>query len=446
MGEQHFREWLAIGGEAGSFRYKRLTGTDDQGLPYVVECAFVVTRDPSLQGEHIGINWSVPLSNPIARNDFTAADGDIVWGLGGLLESNLIDLDDDPICLTLHLICPKFNSLDRGKGSVHLPDNFSQALAKAVLDATREWAAIKKKQERDQRQSDRLMERMSHVRDERTSAKAAAYAAIPDAYQKASGNGRYPANARQIMYAARPVIQEMTGRSLDDTYFTQTLLPDYMLEHPTETARWDVAYDARGHLWEPHTGEEIGLGTLGVRNYLAGMQIASPTNVGICLPDFSTGFPTAGPINRYGTVLYIEKEGFLPLLQRARLAEQYDMAIMSSKGMGTTAARTLIERLSSKVKVGVLHDFDKSGFSIVGTLTRDTRRYAYTKAPQVIDLGLRLKDIQEWGLEAEDVINDSDPTENLMANGATSEEVAFLRGTTILGSGRTQKYKGRRVN
>jgi hypothetical protein len=74
------------------------------------------------------------------------------------------------------------------------------------------------------------------------------------------------------------------------------------------------------------------------------MQIASPTNVGICLPDFSTGFPTAGPINRYGTVLYIEKEGFLPLLQRARLAEQYDMAIMSSKGMGTTAARTLARR------------------------------------------------------------------------------------------------------
>jgi hypothetical protein len=43
---------------------------------------------------------------------------------------------------------------------VHLPENFSQAVAKAVLDATREWAAIKKKQERDQRQSNRLMERM----------------------------------------------------------------------------------------------------------------------------------------------------------------------------------------------------------------------------------------------------------------------------------------------
>jgi hypothetical protein len=25
----------------------------------------------------------------------------------GLLESNRIDLDDDPICLTLHLICPE---------------------------------------------------------------------------------------------------------------------------------------------------------------------------------------------------------------------------------------------------------------------------------------------------------------------------------------------------
>ena len=89
-----------------------------------------------------------------------------------------------------------------------------------------------------------------------------------------------------------------------------------------------------------------------------------------------------------------------------------------------------------------MHDFDKSGFSIAGTLTRDTRRYAFEVEPQVIDLGLRLEDVVEWGLESEEVIHKSDPTENLVLNGASAEEVQFLRGEDLA---RQNCYKGRRV-
>ncbi len=71
----------------------------------------------------------------------------------------------------------------------------------------------------------------------------------------------------------------------------------------------------------------------------------------------------------------------MPLLQRARLAQRFDMAIMSSKGMGTTAVRALIEKAPGVVNILVLHDFDKSGFSISGTLTRDTRRYVLKTMP-----------------------------------------------------------------
>jgi hypothetical protein len=445
LGEQHFRERLANGGgDKASFRYKRLTGIDTQGLPYLVECAFVTTNDPVLRGVHVGLNWSVPLSNPIKDNSFKTTDGDTVWGLGALLASNRISPDDDQICLALHLICPKFSFLDRGKGSVTL--TFAESVGKAILDTTKEWVAIKKKQERNLQQAERMRERMSRGRHERTSVKDAAYAVIPEAYQKASGNGQYPANVRQIMYAARPAIQQTTGEALKDTYFTQTLLPDYIREHPEESAGWDVVYDARGHLWEPHTGYEFGIGTLGVREYLAGMLNAGPVDLRLTLPDFGTQFPTRGPLNRFGTILYVEKEGFLPLLDRADLSRRYDMAIMSSKGMGTTAVRTLLENLSGQVKILVLHDFDKSGFSIAGTLTRDTRRYTFTTAPVVIDLGLRLRDVDQWNLAAEEVINDSDPTENLLANGATAEEVAFLRGTSQFEYGRRKgAYKGRRV-
>jgi len=312
-------------------------------------------------------------------------------------------------------------------------------VAKTVLNVTGDWAKIKKKEYREQKRADRLRDQYFRGLSLRMTVKEAAYNAIPKAYMKASGEGRYPANARQIMYAARPAIQESTGRKLDDGYFTQILLPDYITEHPSETSDWDVVYDARGHLREPHTGREVSLGTLGVREYLERQETV---DLAIERPQLNRVFPTDGPYNRYGAVLYIEKEGFLPLLEQAQFPERYDLAIMSSKGMGTTAARTLIERLAEDVPILVLHDFDKSGFSILGTLTRDTRRYQYTSVPQVIDLGLRLEDVQKWKLEAEDVQHKSDPALNLEENGATPEEIAFLSGEQVAWS---STYNGKRV-
>ena len=200
----------------------------------------------------------------------------------------------------------------------------------------------------------------------------------------------------------------------------------------------DVVYDARGHLIQPHTETRVNLGTLGVREYLGGME--RERGLDIEPPTFSAQFPTRGPKNRFGGILYIEKEGFLPLLERAKFAERYDLAIMSSKGMGTTAVRALIESLCREVKILVLHDFDKSGFSIVGTLTRDTRRYEFAVAPQVIDLGLRLSDVEQWDLQSEVVAYKSDPEYNLSLNGATAEEIEFLRGESAW-----RHFRGRRV-
>ncbi len=140
--------------------------------------------------------------------------------------------------------------------------SFSESLAGAVQKTTKEWAAIKKKEERDRRMAARLREKYFVGHSLRTTIKEAAHAAIPEAYRKAGG-GRYAVNARQLMYAARLAIQERTGQPLNDAYFTQTLLPDYIREHQEETADWDVVYDARGHLSEPHTEKRVNLGTLG---------------------------------------------------------------------------------------------------------------------------------------------------------------------------------------
>ncbi len=111
-----------------------------------------------------------------------------------------------------------------------------------------------------------------------------------------------------------------------------------------------------------------------------------------------------GALHRYAYTLFVEKEGFYPLLQRADIANRYDIAIMSTKGMSVTASRLLVEQMSNQgVTILVLHDFDKSGFSILSTLQSDTRRYKFDKPPQIIDLGIRLTDVQELELESEPV-------------------------------------------
>jgi hypothetical protein len=110
--------------------------------------------------------------------------------------------------------------------------------------------------------------RAMHRPDRSLSIKAAAWSVMEKAYGIASGEGRWPANARQIMYAARPTILSLTGKDkLDDAYFTQTLLPDYVTEHEKET-EWDVVLDSRSSFIEPHTGREVAFGTIDVRTYL----------------------------------------------------------------------------------------------------------------------------------------------------------------------------------
>jgi hypothetical protein len=268
--------------------------------------------------------------------------------------------------------------------------------------------------------------RMSRMTRERgVFLKDAAAEIMERAYLQVSGDGTLPANARQIMYAARPHIQERTGKQLDDNYFTQTLLPDYIED---AGVNWNVIYDARGHFTEPHGGDSFGVGTLEVRNYLAGFDDPSVTDAGFSQAEVNT----KGPSGSFGAVLFIEKEGFAPILKAAQIAERFDVAIMSTKGMSVTAARELADEMCSAhaIPLLLLHDFDKAGFSIAGTLQRDTRRYEFKNKLDVVDLGLGLADVEAMGLESEYQLhkkaNRRALEENLRTNGATEGEIAFM--------------------
>ena len=106
----------------------------------------------------------------------------------------------------------------------------------------------------------RLHERNA-VKEQKLTIRAAARSVMEQSYSMASGNGQYSAQARQIMYAARPLVLELVGKCWSDSNsFTQGMLPDYMAEHPQQTAGWDVVFDARGHFVEPHVRTNVGIG------------------------------------------------------------------------------------------------------------------------------------------------------------------------------------------
>ena len=434
IGETHLTEHMvtAMHAAPATVLYKKVEGTAD-GLPFVLEVAFA-----QQQVEHaarrtvvVGLNWSPVRGLPfdVVYNDFNDARVD----------------SSDPVMVVMHLACPRIEFTDRGKMRAVLPPDIQAALSKAIRAVTKEWTEAKRRTDRDNRVSERELKEMQRQKKARyLNYKQAAFQVMKQAYLKAKGGGTLPANGRQIYYAARPDILRLTGKaSLDSQYFTQTLLPSFVEEYPELTADWDVVFDARGHLAEPHTGHHVDLGGLGVRRYM--QQWVHSFSEDVESLTVNQDCPTHGPTNRYRFALFIEKEGFDQILAAARIAERYDIAIMSTKGMSTTAARQLVDRLSiAGVTILVAHDFDKSGFSIVHTLRTDSRRYTFTVPPRVIDIGLRLADVRKLNLASEAVEYEgkSDPRITLLERGATQEECNFLvRGRDY----QTWNYIGERV-
>jgi hypothetical protein len=301
----------------------------------------------------------------------------------------------------------------------------ADAIIGLTKSATKIWTKQRRAEERDRNARANRKYRM--IKSERVTIRDAAFQVMEEAYQKASNNGKLPVNPRQIYYAARRYILLATGRDeLQSGYFLQTLLRDYMDEY--DCSDWDIIWDARGHFTEPHTRRIVPLGTLQVRQYLG---VRPPLGPAIEIKSNQL-YPTRGPENRYRSVLFIEKEGFDPLLESSRLAERFDVGITSTKGMSTSAARELLDELVQRgvERVMVLHDLDLSGFSILGTLGTSSTVYWYRNKIPIIDIGLRLADVGRLNLLAEPCGNDKDWEKvklTLRRHGATMEEIAFLQ-------------------
>ena len=162
---------------------------------------------------------------------------------------------------------------------------------------------------------------------------------MEEAYLKASANDTLPALARQIYYQARPKIMEMT----DDKELPTDIFPKLccLITSKKRVSDWNVVYDARGHLEEPHTNRRIGVGTIEIGNYLH--AIKEPEIVSAEFSDANVDI--IGPSGNLSGVLFCEKEGFNPLFKAANLANRHDLMIISTKGVSVTAARLLIDEI-----------------------------------------------------------------------------------------------------
>ena len=107
-----------------------------------------------------------------------------------------------------------------------MSDSLARRLKASVTGVTKDWAKQRKAEERHAsaaaNRSARLIKHSDYY-----NFKSAAFEVTHESYMAASAGGTLPAMARQVMYQARPFIQDkMGGQQLNDQYFCQQLLPD----------------------------------------------------------------------------------------------------------------------------------------------------------------------------------------------------------------------------
>lgn len=275
---------------------------------------------------------------------------------------------------------------------------------------TKEWTRQRKLEERRVRS----VRSREYIYSDRVYCTDVADQILPGAYQHASGDGRHSVSTRQFFYACRDQFRERTGRELQWKYFSNTLLVQYMNRHrdDPEVASWRVTADPRGTLQIPNAAHEvvIPVGTLQIDDHLAEAEL--PIDPFAIEAELPFQWPSLAAGQRYQAVLYIEKEGFDPLMQEARIGERFDLAIISCKGQSVVAARKYVDHVCAAlggVPLLIAHDFDKAGFEISQRLTtvsdwaeaNNRVTYDFKNTINFTDLGLRLADVEQYGLKPE---------------------------------------------
>jgi hypothetical protein len=234
-------------------------------------------------------------------------------------------------------------------------------------------------------------------KDKKVSQKEVVLDNLDEAVARASGDGEYRFNERQIFYQLRPIVLEETGQELKIGNF-KNILTDYENENGEIP---DMYLEPRGSIYHPHRRETIPLGTLMVEEY-------------------------ERPVWTYNKLIYIEKEGFSEALKDNGWPERHDCALMSSKGFTTRAARDLVDKLAEQdepVTIFCVHDADAFGTMIYETFQEETKARGARKV-RIVNLGLEPWEAVQDGLEVEDLEkgNQRKPVANYVLEREDGEE------------------------
>ena len=269
VGKDHFRERFEEWYGLRRFWHKHIKG-EMHGLPYRFEVAVAETDLPG--GLFTAINYSPTFDDPFANVAFSVDQLPYYYGLKNYLHkahalpTSANEEAPGGVAVAVHLITPAPRFLDLGKSSLLLPTPVRDAIQTAL------WACVKNLyKEGERRRKNAARSRRQEEKEARAndmSLRDAVFEVMPAAVAHTSGGGKLPVGVRRLFYAVRDMIREHTSKRLDSenayTYFSQTLVPDYQLEHGVIEGLY---YDPRGRLHEPHTGNRVDLGTREVEAY-----------------------------------------------------------------------------------------------------------------------------------------------------------------------------------
>jgi hypothetical protein len=248
--------------------------------------------------------------------------------------------------------------------------------------------------------------------DDPTEIKACIFRHMDEQIRTVSDDRKYRFHWRQVWYRLRPIVMDETGKELAYGYFSQTLVTDWEDEHPEPQSY----RDPRGIFYTPHTGHTIHIGTLAVETY-------------------------ERPKYAYNKILFIEKDLFAALISE-KFPQRHDVALMTTKGQPTRAARDLIDLIGDTdeaVQVFCLHDCDASGTLIYQALQEETRARPARKI-EIINLGLDVQQVLELEATGEVQVEDIEYKERTVADYAIEHKAWFASHRCELNALRTSAF------
>ncbi len=336
----HYEQVLhqAFGVEEFWFDRKRIL--DRAGIPWVIEVAVARTQRPG--DVCFAVNYSATFGDPLASTylsgkDITAAG---VRGFLGQADACPNFSNQHQRAAIVHLVCPVPQFTDKGKTALVIPQDVAKACAQALTSATRTLHKDKRSTENADRVQRRAAQReQKAVRAPKATVKDIVFQITAQAVDQARGREGLPFSSHTLFYKLRPLALNLLwpGTPFRPHYDEQQLIPAWEREHGPITGLYR---EPRGTLHHPHDpdGErDVRLGTREVKHYIPAKW-------------------------SYNKVLVIEKTGLWPPIDQARLADKYDMAVITNEGYTSTAGRDLLASLPpGDVQIFVLHDADPDG-------------------------------------------------------------------------------------